>query len=350
MQPIKLGSVTIGEGKVVIIAELACEYRGKMESAKRLIEAAKASGADIAKFQLHVPAAEMIPDSIKFWAGSMDEILKEVNFETVAQHRELKAHCEKVGIQYLCTPFCIEAADILDEVGVAAFKIGSGELTNLPMMRHIAKKGKPMIVSTGMSTLEEIAETVNVLREEQVPFALMNTTSEYPTRYDHAHLGLIPYLKERFGVIVGQSDHTSEIYTAIAAVALGAKIIEKHFTIRDLHGPDDLVSLDPIEFRRMVEAIRKIEQGLDTTKVVTPEELPVRQWAQHSVVSKVALRKGDNLTLQNVAPMRPGGGIPAKFLDIKYSRSLLGRRVRRDIAPYTLLQWEDLGEASPVDK
>lgn len=346
MQTIQLGSVTIGSGKTVIIAELACEHRGKMESAKRLIEAAKGAGADIAKFQLHVPASEMIPNSIKFWAGSMDEILKEVNFETVAQHRELKAHCEQVGIQYLCTPFCIAAADILEEVGVVAFKMGSGELTNLPMMRHIAKKGRPMIVSTGMSTLEEIAETVEVLREEGVPFALMNATSEYPARYDHAHLGLIPYLKEQFGVLVGQSDHTTVIYTAIAAVALGATIIEKHFTLRELHGPDDLVSLDPAEFKRMVEAIRKIEQGLDATKVVTQEELPVRQWAHHSVVSKVALYKGDAVTLQNVGPMRPGGGIPAKFLDIKYSGSLLGRRVRRDIAPYTLLQWEDLGEVS----
>lgn len=343
MRNLKIGSVTAGdELPVVIIAELACEHGGDLEVAKRLVRAAKEAGANVAKFQLHVPEAEMVPNSIRFWAGSMDETLQKVNFARADQHRTLKAYCEEIGIQYLCTPFCIAAADVLDEVGVDAFKIGSGELTNLPMLRHIARKGKPMIVSTGMSTVEEIADTVAVLEEEHVPFALMNTTSEYPATYEHAHLGFIPALRERFGVHVGQSDHTTEIYTSIAAVALGARIVEKHFTMRDLHGPDDLVSLDPKQFRQMVGAIRKIERGLGVEKVVTTEEESVRAWAHHSVVTTRTIHAREPITLENVAPKRPGSGIPAKYLDQRYAHELIGKRAKRDLAPNTLLQWEDV--------
>ena len=286
MKDIKFGSIIIGENKpAVIIAEIACQHNGSMRSAKRLVDAAKKAGADITKFQLHIAEAEMVPGTIKFWGGSMDKILKRTRFRTSKEHKEIKNYCKKVGIQYLCTPFCSEAADVLETVGVDAYKTGSGELTNLPMMRHIARKGKPMIVSTGMCKMEEIADTVRVLKSEKVPFILMHCLSEYPPKYEHMNLGLIKELKERFGIIVGSSDHSTEIYFAIAAVALGAKVIEKHFTLPGLHGPDDTVSLKPVEFKEMVSAIRKIELALGSKKIISKKKENRRNCAGGGVCS-----------------------------------------------------------------
>ncbi|MBU3925647.1 N-acetylneuraminate synthase family protein [Patescibacteria group bacterium] len=343
MKEIKIGKISISEnGPTVIIAEAACEHRGNMDSAKRLIRSAKDSGADIVKFQLHLPEFEMVPGAVKFWAGSMDDVLREVNFEKYEQHKELKEYCEKIGIQYLCTPFCSKAADVLEKVGVDGFKIGSGELTNLSMMRHLARKKRPIIISTGMSTIEEIAETVKVLKEEKAEFAILHCVSEYPAKYEHLNLGMIRILKEKFGVITGFSDHTNEIYSAISAVALGAKIIEKHFTIRDFHGPDDLVSLAPEQFKQMVDGIRKIEVSLGTERKVSKEEQVVRDWAFHSVVAFCDIKQGEEFTLENLIPKRPGSGIEAKYLDQIYSAKLLGRKAKRDLAKDTILQWEDV--------
>ena len=273
MKEIKIGKLKIGENNpTVIIAEIACQHNGNMRLAKRLIDAAKRSGADVAKFQLHIADEEMVPDTIKFWGGSMDQILKRAQFRTAEEHKEVKDYCKKMGIQYLCTPFSVAAADILEKIGVDAYKTGSGELTNLPMMRHIAKKGKPMIVSTGMSKMEEIADTVKVLKSEKADFMLTHCLSEYPPKYEHMNLGLIKELEKRFGVFVGSSDHSVEINSAIAAVVLGAKVIEKHFTLADLHGPDDTVSLIPDKFKEMVDAIRKIEKALGSERLVSKEK------------------------------------------------------------------------------
>lgn len=343
MKDIKIGSITIGENKpVAIIAEIACQHEGNMAKAKRLIDAAKAVGADIAKFQLHVAEAEMIPGSIKFWGGSMDEILQNANFGTYEQHKELKDYCKKVGIQYLCTPFCIAAVDILKRVGVDAYKTGSGELTNLPMMRHIAKTGKPMIVSTGMCKMEEIADTVKVLKAKKVNFVLTHCLSEYPPQYEHMNLGLMKELKEKFGVMVGSSDHSTEIFSALAAVALGARVVEKHFTLPDVHGPDDSVSLKPDEFKNMVDAIRKIERALGSKKNISKEEQVVRNWAHHSVVTARDIKRGETLTLQNLVAKRPGHGIPASYLDPSYSKKLLKKKAVRNLTKNAILQWKDI--------
>lgn len=349
---IAFGDISITEGgPVVIIAEIACEHRGNMDAAKRLIDSAKEAGADIAKFQLHVPDAEMIKRSIKFWAGSMDKILEEVNFGTKEEHKELKGYCEKVGVEYLCTPFCKEAADILEKVGVEAYKTGSGELTNLPLLRHVAKKGKPMIVSTGMSMMEEIVDAATVLGEEKVPFMFTHCLSEYPAKYEHMNLRLISELREKFNVLIGFSDHSTEIYATIAAVVAGASLIEKHITIRDFHGADDIVSLDPGQFKEMVVAVRKVEKALGRERKVSREEQVVRDWAFHSVTSFRAIKRGEVLTLKNLVERRPRAmkragkkveGIPAKYLDVKYAAKLLGRRASRDIAKDTMLVWKDV--------
>ncbi len=342
---ISFGSVAIApNAPVVIIAELACEHRGDMDAAKRLIYEAKEAGADIAKFQLHIPEEEMVGkhELMKFWAGSMDEILKEVNFGTLEQHAELKHYCDKIGIQYLCTPFCIGASDILEKVGVDGYKIGSGELTNLLMLRHVAKKGKPMIVSTGMSTIEEVDDAVAVLKEEKAQFMLMHCLSEYPASYANMNLGLIKVYEERYGCMVGWSDHATDWNGVITAVALGARVIEKHFTIRDLHGPDDLVSLDPVQFKKMVADIRNIESALGSERTVSKKEEEVRAWAHHSAVAARDIRKGEVFSSDNLVPKRPGSGIPASYLDVRYKDKLLGKRASRDVLKDTVLTWNDV--------
>lgn len=340
MKEIKIGKITIGEKRpAVIIAEVACEHRGNMDSAKRLIKATKDAGADIVKFQLHVPKEEMVSGSIKFWAGSMDDVLKEVNFEKLEQHKELKDYCEEIGIQYLCTPFCNGAVDILEKIGIDAYKIGSGELTNFPMIKHVAGKRKPIIISTGMSTLEEISDTVKILEENEADFILMHCLSEYPAKYEHLNLGMMPILKKKFNVLTGYSDHTNDIYAAIAAIALGAKVIEKHFTIRDLHGPDDLVSLDPPQFREMANAIRKVESALGSSKQIYDDEKKVRNWAHHSIVSKIDILAGTKFTEEILSVKRPGTGIESKYL---YSDMLIGKKAKRDLSKDTILQWEDV--------
>ena len=260
MKPLKFGKLTIGGPRTVVIAEIADSHNGSMETAKKLVDAAKEAGADVAKFQLHLVGTnevdgknEMIPGSINMWDGPLYDILQR-NLFSFEMHKEIMKYCEKIGIEYLCTPFCTAAVDVLNDIGVKAFKTGSGELDNLPQHRRLAqvsaKTGKPVIVSTGMSVWSEIADTVKVYEEEGAKenLVLVNCTSEYPPNdYSHANLGLIKKLQDDFGVIVGQSDHTMDNYTAYASVALGAKVIEKHFTLsRKQKGPDHFLCPRPL--------------------------------------------------------------------------------------------------------
>jgi len=349
MKELEFGKLKIGGEKVIIIAEIADSHNGSIETAKKLIDAAKKSGADVAKFQLHLPDVEMVPNSIDMWDGPLYDILKK-NLFTPEMHKEVMDYCEKIGIEYLCTPFCPAAVDVLNDLGVKAFKTGSGELTNLVMQRKLAKisvqTGKPVIVSTGMSTWEEIIETVKVYEQENAKenLVLTNCTSEYPPNdYSHANLGLIPKMIKEFKVLVGQSDHTMDNYTAYAAVALGAKVIEKHFTLsREQIGPDHAISLEPEMLQDLVQGIRKIEVGLGDDKKVSKEEQVVRDWAFHSVVASKDIKKDEVLTLENLTVKRPGSGIEAKYLDPNYFQKLLGKTANRDLPENTILKWEDI--------
>ncbi len=335
---LRFGNIVISDSApVVVIAEAACEHRGDLDEARRLVDLAKEAGADIVKFQLHLPEEEMIQNSIRFWAGSMDEVLARVNLPA-KDHEVLMRHCQTVGIQYLCTPFCAKAADILDELGLEAFKTGSGEMTNIPMLRHIARKKKPMIVSTGMANVDEIQETVDALRKEEAAFMLMNCTSAYPPRAEEVKLGFIPVMRQMFGTLVGYSDHATDMWAVLGAVAMGAKVIEKHFTPdRALKGPDHFISLEPKEFRAMVGAIRNLESALGADKKVHPGEEEVRRWAHHSVVTLCEIRAGVQIAPSMVGVKRPGWGVPAKHLEDFY-----GRIAVRDIAANSLLGWEDV--------
>ena len=350
MKDIKFGKLTIGKGHpTAIIAELCVNHNGSMDTAKRLVDAAKEAGADIAKFQLHLIGVEMVPNSVQMWGGSLEDILRETQFQEEAQMK-IKEYCESVGIEYLCTPFCPAAVDILDSIGINGFKTGSGELTNLPQQRKIAKicaaKKKMAIVSTGMSYWEEVVETVRVYEEECAKdyLILTNCTSEYPPNdYSHANLGVIQRIEEELGVWGGQSDHTKDAYTAFAAVALGAKVSEKHFTLdRNQKGPDHGISLEPHMMKEMVEGIRKIEVALGRERSVSKEEQVVRDWAYHSVIANHDIKAGEVFTLDNLIPKRPGSGIPAKYLDKRYSEKLLGKKAKHDMPENTIVQWDDI--------
>ena len=335
---IQFGKCIIGDGlETVIIAEAAVEHLGSVNVAKRLADAALENGANIIKFQMHLPDEEMLPGKIHMWGGSLDDILANNNL-TVDDHARLIEHCEEIGIQYLCTPFCPQAVVILNQLEVEGFKTGSGELTNLPLFEEIVKTKKPVIVSTGMSLPDEIHETAVYLKSNKVKFALTNCTSIYPTPYKFVNLSQIDALRAEYCVPVGHSDHTSTIWTSIAAVARGANIIEKHFTLsRYTKGPDYEVSLEPHELKKMVEGIRAIEQAMiPRAKSIIAEEANVRSWAQHSIVSTQKIRKGQLLTRDNLSVKRPGNGIPAKELS-----TIFGKKALRDIVEKTQLQRQD---------
>jgi len=362
IKKIQFGNITIGGPRTIVVAEIAVSHNGDMDTAKKLIDEAKVAGADIAKFQLHLADTEMIPNSIMMWGGPLYDILLETHF-TPEQHKEVMEYCEKVDIEYLCTPFCTEAVDVLHGIGVKAFKTGSGELDNLPQHRRLAeisaKTGKPVIVSTGMSKWEEIADTVKVYEEEGTKdnLVLMNCTSEYPpSDYSHANLGLVPRLRDEFAVWSGQSDHTLDNYTAYASVALGAKIIEKHFTLdRKQRGPDHSISLEPHMLRDLVDGIRKIEVALGDEKIISKEEQVVRDWAFHSITTVAPLKKGEELTKEifekKLLERRPRimevngkkvTGIPSKYLDSMYQDKLLGKKVKWDLPKDVLITWDDV--------
>lgn len=339
-QEVWIGNRPVGDTHpVFIVAEAGINHNGDMVKARELVAAAAECGADAIKFQTHLPEKEMIPngETASYVGESLFSLLKRVELSP-DQHRELKAEAARRGILFLSTPFSREAADLLEELGVPAFKIGSGEMTNWPLLRHVARKGKPIVLSTGMSSLQEVAESVAVVRELNPNVILMQCTSTYPARYEDVNLGVIGIYRERFDVPVGLSDHSPGIYTALGAVALGAAVLEKHFTLdRCWPGPDQQASIEPPELRDLVRGARAIKAALGDAKIVLPEEAAVQGMARESVVALVDLQPGDVIAPEMVWVKRPGIGIPARDLE-----RVIGRRVVRPVRPNTLLAWEDL--------
>ncbi|HUK33074.1 MAG TPA: N-acetylneuraminate synthase family protein, partial [Vicinamibacterales bacterium] len=267
---VAIGSRTIGGAgrPCFVIAEAGINHNGDVKIAAELVEAAAAAGADAIKFQTHFPEHEMLKGgaTAAYVGESLFDLLTRTALSKEA-HVQLRDLAVRAGIIFLSTPFSREAADFLESISVPAYKTGSGELTNIPLQRHIARKGKPMIVSTGMSTPEEIDATVSALREERASFALMHCTSTYPTPYEHVQLGCIASLQARYGVPVGFSDHTLGTAVSLAAIASGAALFEKHFTAsRSLPGPDQQGSMEPKELEALVKDIRAVERSLGATK------------------------------------------------------------------------------------
>jgi len=340
MTHISIGSRRVGPGEpCFVIAEAGINHDGDPTLAAELLDAAAAAGADAFKIQTHFPEHEMLRSgaTAAYVGESLFDLLTRTALSREA-HVELRDRAAKKGIVFLSTPFSREAADFLESIGVPAFKTGSGELTNLPLQQHIARKHRPMIISTGMSTPEEIDRTVQTVRAEGTPFALMHCTSTYPTPYEHVELGCINWLHDLYGVPVGFSDHTLGGYMALAAVASGAALFEKHFTTsRSLPGPDQQGSMEPRELEDVVRGIRAIERARGATKKIQPGEQDVRNMAHHSVVSIRDIAAGATIAAGDVWAKRPGTGIPARQLG-----EVVGRKTNHAIAKDRLITWDDL--------
>lgn len=340
MREMQIGTRKIGEGHpVYVIAEGCDNHMGSLETAKEMCRQAKLAGADCIKFQHHLPEEEMLPEvpmSSNFDVP-LFEFLKQ-HALTLDQHRELLEYCKEIGIQYLCTPFSLKAAYELDEIGVEAFKIGSGEMTDIPSLLKIAELGKPMIISTGMCTWEEIQRTYDALAATGVPLAFTNCLSEYPPKYEDVNLNVIGELQKRFEhAVIGHSDHTPDLYTCFGAVALGAKIIEKHVILdKRTPGPDQSVSIDFEDLYHLVDGVRKVESALGAAKTVHRDEEPIRAWAFRSLVTRCPIQKGQRIEENMIWSKRPGTGIPSYRM-----KEVIGKTAVRDIKENVLLKEED---------
>ncbi|MBQ0028469.1 MAG: N-acetylneuraminate synthase [Lachnospiraceae bacterium] len=330
--------------KVLIIAEAGVNHNGSVEIAKRMIDTALEAGVDIIKFQTGLPKnvisrfAPKAEYQIENTGKSDDTQLEMANdfamrYEDFA---ELKRYCEEVGIEFLSTPFDLESTDYLHEIGVKLWKIPSGEVTNLPYLRNIASFHEPVIMSTGMCTLEEVRDAVRILEENGAgDISLLHCTTDYPAAYEDVNLKAMLTLEKEFGVAVGYSDHTRGIEVPIAAVAMGATIIEKHFTLdRNMEGPDHKASLEPDELKAMVCAIRNVENSLgDGIKNPKESEIANITVARKSIVAKCPIKKGEIYTEENLTTKRPGNGISAMLWD-----DVLGKSAIRDFCEDELIE------------
>lgn len=305
--------------KVKIIAEAGVNHNGDINLAYRLVDVAKASGADIVKFQTFSPIDEVskFAKKAEYQKGENDsgenqlEMLKKLALSH-DDFIKIKAYCEKVGIEFLSTPFDLGSIDFLESLGCKHWKIPSGEITNYPYLVKISKTALPIIMSTGMSNIDEIEEAISLMKSHNCgEITLLHCTTEYPAPIDEINLNAIKTLKNRFKTKVGYSDHSLGIESSIAAVALGAEIIEKHFTLdKKSPGPDHKASLEPSELKAMVTAIRKIELAMGTgEKVPTKSEIKNIEIARKSLVAKCSIKAGEIFSIDNLTTKRPGNGI-----------------------------------------
>jgi sialic acid synthase SpsE len=328
--------------KPYIIAEACINHDGNIETAKKMVLIAKKSGADCIKFQIHNLKNEMLKETPKSnnFTESLWDTLEKTNI-TIDNQKILKSYCEHIGIQYLCTPFSKDGIDELESINVDFYKIGSGEMTNHPLIEYAASKKKPIIFSTGMSEIHEIEETVDILKKYDVPFAMTHCTSIYPCPPDMVNLRVIRYLIEKFKVPIGLSDHTDNIFSSFGAIAHGACIIEKHFTLnRSLVGPDHKSSIEPHELKQLVEGCNIIYKSNGSLKKIFDEEKQILAWARESVVTEKDLFKHDELSINNIWVKRPApiNGV----IEPRDYKKILGRKVNKNIKKDTQLKWEDL--------
>lgn len=343
----RIGARAIGPGEpCYVIAEAGVNHNGDLELAKKLVSIAAEAGADAVKFQTF-DADKLVTETAPkaryqletTGEGSQHAMLKRLELNAQA-HRELAKIATRAGIAFLSTPFDLQSADMLERLSVHAFKIGSGDLTNSPLLRHVASKGRPMVVSTGMADIEEVGEAVRVTKEAGCrDLALLHCVSDYPARAEDANLRAMATLADAFGVPTGFSDHTLGIEVPLAAVAMGATIIEKHFTMdRDLPGPDHRASLEPGELRALVRGIRLVEAARGSgRKVPTPRERELATVARRSIVARVGIPKGSILSLDQLDYRRPGAGLPPTKV-----QAIVGRRTRVEIAPGSMITEEML--------
>ncbi len=343
----KIGSKVIGEGHpAYIIAEMSANHAGSIERAKEIIRAAKESGADCIKIQTYTPDTITIDCHNEYfqiedgtWEGENLYSLYGKAYTPWEWQQELKEEAEKVGIDFLSTPFDDTAVDFLEEMGIDFYKIASFELVDLPLISYVASKQKPMIVSTGMSTLEEIEEAVEAVKESgNQQLVLMKCSSAYPADPADMHLRTISDMKEHFQIPIGLSDHSMGSMSAVTAVALGACVIEKHFCIsREIENPDASFSMTPEEFSAMVEDIRKVEAALGKPVYGVSRQEESNQGFRRSVFAVKDIAEGETFTKENIRSIRPGYGMKPKYMT-----DILGTKAGMDLTYGTPVTFEAL--------
>jgi len=342
---ILIGQRVIGSGSgVFVVAEIGINHDGSVSQAERLIDAAAECGADAVKFQSYRVDRLLIPSRERY-AQQTDgnesayQMLRRCELSWEDQEK-LKKHADKRGVLFLSTPFDEESADFLDSIGVPVFKIASADITHVPLLRHVASKGKPILLSTGMSFLSEVADAIHNLRSAGAEeILLMHCVSAYPASPQQMNLRALQTLESYFELPVGLSDHSEGVLLPLVAVALGAVLIEKHFTLdRNASGPDHKASIDPKDLKLLVQNLRDVEVSLgDGRKRPSDVEEESRLFGRRSIVAAVDIRAQETIAKWMLSFKRPGTG-----LEPRHWEKVLGMKVRRNIGKDTILQWEDL--------
>lgn len=330
---IEIGNIRIGPGyEPLVIPEMGINHEGSLDVAKLIVDAAARAGAKIIKHQTHVVEDEMCHVAKNVIPGNSSDSIYDIMSRCALSEEEeyeLMKYAESRGLVFLSTPFSRAAADRLEKFGVLAYKIGSGELNNYPLLEHIASFGKPMIVSTGMNDIESIAKAVKIFEDAEVPYALMHTTNLYPTDPSLVRLGAMQEMMEHFPEVpIGLSDHTLNNNSCIAAMALGAKIVERHFIdVKDRPGPDVVCSMDEQDLRNLIIAASEVHKMLGGKKEAAREEQVTIDFAFATCVTIKPIKKGEIFTKNNLWVKRPGTG---EILAEEY-RNILGRKSSCDI-------------------
>lgn len=344
MAEIRIGDRRIGiNHPPLVIVEIGINHEGSLETAYEMVDAAHRSGAEVIKHQTHVIEDEMSKAAREIIPGNTDVSIYDVMERCALNEKDemkLKEYVESKGMIFLSTPFSRAAADRLERMDVLGYKIGSGEMNNHPLLNHIAAFGKPMIVSTGMNDLESVKEAVKILEKHDVQYGLLHTTNLYPTPPELVRLGAMQELQKEFpNAVIGLSDHTQNNNACLAAVAIGASILERHFTDRSNRtGPDIICSMTPNELKLLIEGAVEIYKMRGGKKEAAKEEQITMDFAFATVVSISPIAKGDKLTKENIWVKRPGiGAISANKFD-----EIIGRKSTRNIAEDEHLSWQDI--------
>jgi N-acetylneuraminate synthase len=342
MNSLEIAGRKVGSGyPPLVIAEIGINHEGNIKKAIQMIDDAHAVGCECVKFQSHIIQDEMIPNNVI--PGNAKESIWDIMSRCALNEKDelfLKEYVESKGMIYLSTPFSRASAIRLEKMNVPAYKIGSGECNNYPLIEHIARYDKPVILSTGMNDIKSIEPAVEIFRNEKVPFALLHCTSIYPTPYSKVRLGALQDLKQAFpDAVLGLSDHSIGNYTCFAAVALGASILEKHFTSdKNWPGPDNPISIEPNELKDLIQGTNAIHEAMGGKKDILPDEKPTINFAYACVVSIRDISEGDVLTPENIWVKRPGTG----EIKAKYYERILGKMVTKNIGKNQQLRWTDI--------
>lgn len=342
MEEIIISNRKIGPShKPFVIAEVGINHDGDINKAYRMIDDAYRAGCECVKFQTHIVSDEMIPNDVV--PGNARESIWDMMNRCALSEREdmsLKRYVESKGMIFLSTPFSRAASDRLRKMKASAYKIGSGECNNYPLVEHIASFGKPIILSTGMNDVMSIKKSVSIFKKYKVPFALLHCTSIYPTPYSKVRLGALSEIKKNFpNVVLGLSDHSVGNYTCFAAISLGASILEKHFTSnKRWRGSDMPISVDTKELKDLIVGTSIIHSALNGSKNILKEEKSTIDFAYACVVSIKDVNKGRTFTKENIWVKRPGTG----EIKAEYYNELLGKKAKKDIKKDSQIRWNDI--------